>query len=90
MGTSLSLVLRLMTLLSNSDQSKDAKKAVNSLLSSSRIRLGGEEATDTMLHHLRFSIEYLRRNNLLDAERTPLNLTGCISRLRYRRVSKTF
>lgn len=78
-----SLVLRLMILLSNSDQSTYAKNAVKSLLSSSRICLGGEEARDTILHHLRFSIEYLRRNNLLDAKGNPLNLAGCVSRLHY-------
>lgn len=79
-----SLVLRLMILLANSDdKSAYAKNAVNSLLSSSRICLGGEEARQTILHHLRFSIEYLRRNNLLDADGTPLNLSGGIAHLYY-------
>jgi hypothetical protein len=78
-----SLVLRLMILLSNSDQSAYAKNAVKSLLSSSRICLGGEEARHTILHHLRFSIEYLRRNNLLDAKGTPLDLAGAVARLHY-------
>lgn len=78
-----SLVLRMMMLLANSGHTAYAKNAVNSLLSSSRICLGGEEARQTILHHLRFSIEYLRRNNLLDAVGNPLNLANAVSRLYY-------
>ena len=34
-----------------------------------------------MLHHLRFSIEYLRRQFLLDTGGAPLNFAGCVSHL---------
>lgn len=37
----------------------------------------------TVLHYLRFSIEYLRRNYLFNGTRVPLNFAGCISHLYY-------
>lgn len=78
-----SLILRLFILLSESKQSPHAVKSINSLLSCPRIYLGGPEMKDTVLHHLRFSIEYLRRNNLLDSAGTPLNFAGAVSHLYY-------
>ncbi|KAK2841620.1 hypothetical protein FQN49_006075 [Arthroderma sp. PD_2] len=76
-----SLVLRLFILLHESKQATNAKKMINSLLSSPHIYLGGGEARDTVLHHLRFSIEYLRRNHLLGPDGAPLNFAGCVSHL---------
>ncbi|KAL4949190.1 hypothetical protein BDW69DRAFT_174923 [Aspergillus filifer] len=78
-----SLVLRLMTLLHESKQSPYAVKAINSILSCARIYLGGPESKATVLHHLRFSIEYLRRNWLLDRNGAPLNFAGMVSHLYY-------
>ncbi|KAL4939941.1 hypothetical protein BDV06DRAFT_213885 [Aspergillus oleicola] len=78
-----SLVLRLMTLLHESKQAPYAVKAINSILSCARIYLGGPESKATVLHHLRFSIEYLRRNWLLDRNGTPLNFAGMVSHLYY-------
>ncbi|CAI7648061.1 unnamed protein product [Penicillium glandicola] len=78
-----SLVLRLFILLHGSKQAPSAVKSINSILSSSRIHLGGAEMKQTVLHHLRFSIEYLRRNNLLSGTGTALNFAGCISHLYY-------
>jgi hypothetical protein len=78
-----SLVLRLFILLHGSKKAPSAVNSINSLLSSPRIFLGGEEKKETVLHHLRFSIEYLRRNNLLDRTGMPLNFAGCISHLYY-------
>ena len=75
------LVLRLFTLLHSSDNSKFATRSVNALLSQPRLYLGGEEAKMTVLHHLRFSIEYLRRQHLLDGNGVPLNLAGAVSHL---------
>ncbi|GKZ23205.1 hypothetical protein AbraIFM66951_000706 [Aspergillus brasiliensis] len=80
---STSLVLRLFILLQKSNRSPFAVKAINSILSCPRIYLGGPEAKHTVLHHLRFSIEYLRRNQLLDARGLPLNFSGTISHLYY-------
>jgi ATP-dependent RNA helicase DDX60 len=78
-----SLVLRLFILLHESKQAAYAVKAINSILSCPRIYLGGAEMKDTVLHHLRFSIEYLRRNKLLDSAGVPLNFAGCVSHLYY-------
>ncbi|KAI1973257.1 hypothetical protein LOZ51_005071 [Ophidiomyces ophidiicola] len=78
-----SLVLRLFILLNESKQSVFAIKAINSLLSCPRIYLGGPAMRDTVLHHLRFSIEYLRRNRLLSSTGAPLNFAGCVSHLYY-------
>ncbi|RAL11807.1 putative DEAD/DEAH box helicase [Aspergillus homomorphus CBS 101889] len=78
-----SLVLRLCILLHESGQAPFAKNAIDSILSSPRIYLGGPESKHTVLHHLRFSIEYLRRNHLLDGTGAPLNFAGAISHLYY-------
>ncbi|KAL6706224.1 hypothetical protein ACN47E_005959 [Coniothyrium glycines] len=75
------LVLRLFSLLHSSENSKFAVRCINALLSQPRLYLGGEDAKMTVLHHLRFSIEYLRRQHLLDAQGTPLNFAGCVSHL---------
>ncbi|OAL00090.1 P-loop containing nucleoside triphosphate hydrolase protein [Phaeosphaeriaceae sp. SRC1lsM3a] len=75
------LVLRLFTLLHSSENSKFAVRSVNALLSQPRLYLGGEEAKMTVLHHLRFSIEYLRRQHLLDGQGVPLNFAGAVSHL---------
>ncbi|PKY03050.1 P-loop containing nucleoside triphosphate hydrolase protein [Aspergillus campestris IBT 28561] len=78
-----SLVLRLFILLHQSKQAPFAVKAINSILSCPRIYLGGPESKHTVLHHLRFSIEYLRRNHLLDEAGAPLNFAGTICHLYY-------
>lgn len=75
------LVLRLFTLLHNSDESPYAKQVINSLLSQPRLYLGGESFKDQVLHHLRFSIEYLRRQGILGPKGEPLNFANCISHL---------
>jgi superfamily II RNA helicase len=75
------LVLRLFTLLNSSENSPFAVRCVNALLSQPRLYLGGEDAKMTVLHHLRFSIEYLRRQHLLDAQGVPLNFAGVVSHL---------
>jgi hypothetical protein len=75
------LVLRLFALLHSSENSRFAVRSVNALLSQPRLYLGGEEAKMTMLHHLRFSIEYLRRQHLLDSQGAPLNFAGAVSHL---------
>lgn len=77
------LILRLFTLLHESGYSKYAVDAVNSLLSQPRLYLDGPSFKDQVLHHLRFSIEYLRRHDLLSAEGVPLNFAGLTSHLYY-------
>ncbi|RDL40340.1 p-loop containing nucleoside triphosphate hydrolase [Venustampulla echinocandica] len=75
------LVLRLFTLLNGSNTSPYAVKAINSLLSQPRLYLGGDSFKEQVLHHLRFSIEYLRRNELLSPRGEPVNFTSCVSHL---------
>ncbi|KAE8449822.1 hypothetical protein EG329_007299 [Mollisiaceae sp. DMI_Dod_QoI] len=77
------LVLRLFTLLNDSGNSKYAVQSVNSLLSQPRLYLGGQSFKEQVLHHLRFSIEYLRRNDLLGPQGEPVNFTSCVSHLYY-------
>lgn len=77
------LVLRLFILLHESKQAPYAVRAVNSILSCPRIYLGGPESKHTILHHLRFSIEYLRRNWLLDRQGAALNFAGIVAHLYY-------
>ena len=44
---------------------------------------GSQESEHQLLHHLRFSIEYLRRARLIDGEGRPLNLFGVAAHLYY-------
>lgn len=78
-----SLVLRLFTLLHETKNSKFATNAVDAILSQPRLFLGGNEAKMSVLHHLRFSIEYLRRQALLGSKGEPLNFAGFVSHLYY-------
>ena len=78
---SVSLVLRLLGLLHGTENSKFASDAVQSLLSQTRVYLGGPEAELSVKHHLRFSIEYLRRQSLLSEDGTPLNFAGLVGHL---------
>ena len=50
------LVLRLFTLLNESDNAPYAVRAINSLLSQPRLYLDGSAFREQVLHHLRFSI----------------------------------
>lgn len=77
------LVLRLFTLLSESDNAPYAVRAINSLLSQPRLYLDGSAFREQVLHHLRFSIEYLRRQSLLSAQGAPINFAGLTSHLYY-------
>jgi len=75
------LVLRLFTLLHESKNSKYAVSAINALLSQPRLYMDSPVFKDQTMHHLRFSIEYLRRQQLLDANGAPLNFAGLVSHL---------
>ncbi|KAJ5561041.1 hypothetical protein N7535_009238 [Penicillium sp. DV-2018c] len=78
-----SLVLRLFILQHGSNRAPAAVKSINSILSCPQIYLGGPEMKHTVLHHLRFSIEYLRRNHLLSIGGAPIHFAGCVSHLYY-------
>jgi ERCC4-related helicase len=78
-----SLVLRLATLLHGSNNSEFAVRTINSILSQPRLYLGSPRSRMAVLHHCRFSIEYLRRQSLLDIDGSPINFAGCVSHLYY-------
>lgn len=68
-------------MLHESGNSPYAVRAINSLLSQPRLYLDGPAFKDQVLHHLRFSIEYLRRQDLLSAQGAPINFAGLTSHL---------
>lgn len=62
-----------MNLLSGSHYSPTALNAVRSILRLPRLVVGSEASHEEVLHHLRFSIDYLIRLRLLDEDGHPLN-----------------
>src|SRR5277367_87199 len=78
------LVSRLLQILVGTDQDSDyGRKAVRGLLEQSRISLGSEHSHQQVLHHFRFSIEYLLRQNLINSSGDSVALAGLISHLYY-------
>ncbi|KAI8404405.1 hypothetical protein FOFC_15900 [Fusarium oxysporum] len=78
---STTLVLRLFVLLSGTNSNEYAVNAVKALLSQTRLYLGGPAAEMSIKHHLRFSIEYLRRQNLLSIDGVPVHFAGLVGHL---------
>ncbi|KAH6977816.1 hypothetical protein EDB82DRAFT_567453 [Fusarium venenatum] len=78
---STTLVLRLFVLLSGTNSNEFAVNAVKALLSQTRLYLGGPDAEMSIKHHLRFSIEYLRRQNLLSPDGLPIHFSGLVGHL---------
>lgn len=78
---STTLVLRLFVLLSGTNSNEFAVNAVKALLSQARLYLGGPDAEMSIKHHLRFSIEYLRRQNLLSMDGVPVHFAGLVGHL---------
>lgn len=78
---STTLILRLFILLHRTNNYRFAVDATQALLSQTRLYLGGPDAEMSVKYHLRFSIEYLRRQNLLSASRAPLHLAGHVGHL---------
>ncbi|PTB69676.1 P-loop containing nucleoside triphosphate hydrolase protein [Trichoderma citrinoviride] len=78
---STTLVLRLFSLLHGSDNCDFAANMVRSLLSQTRLYLGGPESEMSIKHHVRFSIEYLRRQDLLSAAGVPINFASIVGHL---------
>ena len=62
-----------MNLLSGSGHSPTALNAIRSILRLPRLVVGSEASREEVLHHLRFSIDYLIRLRLLDKDGYPLN-----------------
>jgi len=78
---STTLILRLLGLLDGTKNCDFAVNAVHSLFSQTRLYLAGPEAKMSVKHHLRFSIEYLRRQNLISAKGAPVNFAGLVGHL---------
>ena len=78
------LVSRLLQILVATEQDSEyGRKAVRGLLEQSRISLGSEHSHQQVLHHFRFSIEYLLRQNLVNSSGESVALAGLISHLYY-------
>ncbi|KAI3574038.1 hypothetical protein IWW34DRAFT_823643 [Fusarium oxysporum f. sp. albedinis] len=74
-------LVRLFVLLSGTNSNEYAVNAVKALLSQTRLYLGGPAAEMSIKHHLRFSIEYLRRQNLLSIDGVPVHFAGLVGHL---------
>jgi ATP-dependent RNA helicase DDX60 len=78
------LVSRLLQIVVATEQDSDyGRKAVQGLLEQSRISLGSEHSHQQVLHHFRFSIEYLLRQNLINRSGDNVALAGLTSHLYY-------
>ncbi|KAH9899786.1 P-loop containing nucleoside triphosphate hydrolase protein [Cubamyces lactineus] len=77
------MVLRLFNLLQGSNNAPVAQDAIRSILRLPHISFVSEVGRDQLLHHIRFSIDYLRRAGLLDAGGNPINLFGVAAHLYY-------
>jgi hypothetical protein len=84
------LCLRLMNLLVGSNNTPVAVRAIKSLLTLPQISVSSEGGRQQLLHHLRFSIDYLRRAKLVDAQGVPLNLYGIAAHLYYTEPSQVY
>ncbi|KAF8505147.1 hypothetical protein JB92DRAFT_2966409 [Gautieria morchelliformis] len=80
---STTLCLRLFNLLAGSQNAEYAVTAVSTILSLPQISIGSEIGRLELLHHLRFSIDYLLRAQLLSSDGQPLNLAGIVTHLYY-------
>lgn len=85
------LLLRLFNLLKNSNRSPFAQRAIEGLFAKPKDlvqAIGNAQANDQqILYHIRFSIEYLRREQLLDAFGQPIKLAAPVSHLYYQEPS---
>lgn len=77
------MVLRLFNLLQGSGYSDVAVNAISGLLQLPQVSFISDTGKQELVHHIRFSIEYLRRAGLLDAEGNPINLFGLAAHLYY-------
>ncbi|KAF8812130.1 P-loop containing nucleoside triphosphate hydrolase protein [Phlegmacium glaucopus] len=77
------LTLRLFNLLDGSQNADYAVKAVKSLMTLPHISFNSDIGRSELLHHLRFSIEYLRQSRLLDKSGRPMNLFALAAHLYY-------
>lgn len=77
------MVLRLFNLLHGSNNACTAVDAVRRLMSLPQISFLFDTGRHQLLHHVRFSIDYLRRAGLLDSSGKPIDLCGIAAHLYY-------
>lgn len=77
------MVLRLFNLLQGSEYAPFAVHATTSILTLPHVGYKSDVGTEQVAHFMRFSIDYLRRAGLLDAQGRPINLFGIASHLYY-------
>lgn len=77
------MVLRLFNLLQGSEYAPFAVQATTSILTLPHVGYTSDVGTEEVAHFMRFSIDYLRRAGLLDAQGNPINLFGIASHLYY-------
>ncbi|RXW18629.1 hypothetical protein EST38_g7225 [Candolleomyces aberdarensis] len=77
------LVLRLCNLLEESNRAPNVVKAINALMTLPRVSFTSDVGRDYLVHHVRFSIEYLRRTGLLNEAGKPMNLFAIAGHLYY-------
>ncbi|KDN44229.1 hypothetical protein RSAG8_05702, partial [Rhizoctonia solani AG-8 WAC10335] len=77
------LCLRLFNLLTGSDEAPAAVTAIDSFMRLPRLSLSSDQTRNEVLHHMRFSIEYLRRLRLLSSDGHVTALFGAVGHLYY-------
>ncbi|CAE6496597.1 unnamed protein product [Rhizoctonia solani] len=77
------LCLRLFNLLTGSDEAPAAVTAIDSFMRLPRLSLSSDQTRNEVLHHMRFSIEYLRRLRLLSHDGRTTALFGAVGHLYY-------
>jgi len=75
------MILRLFSLVDRSDNVDAAVRALQSVIDLPQITSNSDAGRDRLLHHVCFSIEYLRRSRLLDKEGKPINLFNIVAHL---------
>ncbi len=77
------MVLRLFNLLQGSNNAPWVLNAIEGILNLPQVSFVSETGKSEILHHFRFSIDYLRRTALMDAAGNPINLFGLATHLYY-------
>ncbi|KAF7790532.1 hypothetical protein EIP86_001488 [Pleurotus ostreatoroseus] len=77
------MVLRLFNLLQGSGGAPKAVSAIRSILNLPQVSFVHGTGKQEIMHHVRFSIDYLRRLAFMDREGNPINLFGLATHLYY-------
>ncbi|CAE6514901.1 unnamed protein product [Rhizoctonia solani] len=77
------LCLRLFHLITGSDEAPAAVTAIDSFMRLPQLSLSSDQTRNEVLHHMRFSIEFLRRLGLLSEDGRVTALFGAVSHLHY-------